>query len=132
VSTSSALSTFRRLGLGGMGGKPFSGLDLFDGLASGWSALALLAAVAVFVDGISSHVSFPISFCRRKKGHNLTSIPNDSLASAAETGTGEDLMTAWATSDMGKALRFRVIGDAVVLVEGAENILPSKRLANVA
>jgi len=71
VSTSSALSTFRRLGLGGKGGKPFRGLDLIDGLASGWSAFALLAVVEVFVDGISSDVSFPISFCRRKKGHNL-------------------------------------------------------------
>lgn len=78
--------------------------------------LPLSSGVETEVDvgaGISSH-SFPAMFnCLRKNGQSLVKITRDSFASAEEIGTGEDLITAVATSDAGNARRFRVVGVAV-------------------
>ena len=58
--------------------------------------------------GISSHSSPEKFSCFKKNGHSLMSIARDSFASAAEIGTGEDLIMAAMTSEVGSARRFRV------------------------
>jgi hypothetical protein len=45
-----------------------------------------------------------------KKGQSLARIERDSLASADEMGTGDDLTTAVTTSDVSKVLRLRAEG----------------------
>lgn len=57
--------------------------------------------------GISSHSCPVITSFFKKKGHSLTKRLSDSSASATEMGTGEDLITAAATSDAGKVRRLR-------------------------
>jgi hypothetical protein len=58
--------------------------------------------------GISSHSSPEKLSCFKKNGHSLTSIARDSLASAVEIGTGDDLIIAVMTSEVGSARRFRL------------------------
>ena len=54
--------------------------------------------------GISSYS--PDTFSRRRKsGQSCTSIASDSCASATDNGTGDDLMTAAATSGIARRLR---------------------------
>ncbi len=85
------------------------------------------------VDGVSlwrRHFQpfFPEMFSLfRKNGHSFNSISKDSLASAADMGTGEDLMTAFTTSDIGNARRFLFEGVDVDDPEtGPENNLKGK------
>jgi hypothetical protein len=98
--TSSALSCFPLLGPGLAGRRFLRGLDS-------------TSSVAEFCVGISSHSSFAISSFLRKKGQRSASISRESLASAREMGTVDDLITAWATSDVGNARRLRDVGVAV-------------------
>jgi hypothetical protein len=75
--------------------------------------------------GISTHSSPWISNFFKKNGQSFTRRINDSVASAAEIGTGEDLITAVATSRIGRARRFRP-GVALPLV-GVENNLWTRK-----
>jgi len=79
------------------------------------------------VEGISSHSLPAISRGRRKNGQSVVSSFNDSLASRVDIGTGEDLITAAATSEAGRTLRLRVVG-VEVGPTGAEKSLSNKRL----
>lgn len=72
--------------------------------------------------GISSQSSLEKVSCFKKNGHNLMSIARDSFASAVEIGTGEDLIMAVTTSEVGNARRFRV-GVDEPLVGGFEKSL---------
>ena len=74
--------------------------------------------------GISNHSSPAMSALLRKNGQSETSSRSDSCASASEIGTGEDLMTAAATSDEGSMRRFRIVGVIVLEPTGDENSLP--------
>lgn len=56
-----------------------------------------------------------------KKGQSLVSILTDSMASAPEMGTGDDLIIAAEISDNGSARRLREDGVAVVEPAGPEN-----------
>ena len=60
---------------------------------------------------------------RMKNGQSLVSIARDSCASASESGTGDDLMIAEATSGAGIARLFRFMGVAVVAPGGLEKNL---------
>ena len=110
VTSSVALSTFP--GLGGTRGR-------FEGLAS-TAADANPAGVLLFPDdtvaGISSHSSPAMFSGLRKNGHRLVSISSDSFASEREIGTGEDLITACATSEVGRVRRLRAVGVALLLL----------------
>jgi hypothetical protein len=75
------------------------------------------------VAGISSHSSPDIVRCLRKKGHSSVSIVKDSAASADEMGTGEDLMVARITSEVGNARRLRVEVTIAVDPTGVEKSL---------
>jgi hypothetical protein len=82
------------------------------------------AAVAAFAAGISSHSTPPMLSSLTKKGHSLARMPKDSFASAVEMGTGDDLMMAVATSEVGKARRLRAVGVAEEPAVGVEKSLP--------
>jgi hypothetical protein len=56
--------------------------------------------------GISKNSSPEKLSFLKKNGHRLTSMFMDSLASAVEMGTGDDLITAVMTSLVGRARRF--------------------------
>lgn len=60
--------------------------------------------------GISSHSSPAMSNGRTKKEQRVVRRSKESRASANEMGTGDDLTTAVATSAVGKARRFRLVG----------------------
>lgn len=62
------------------------------------------------VGGISSHSLPAISRGRRKNGQSVVSSLSDSFASRVDIGTGDDLMIAATTSEVGRALRFRIVG----------------------
>lgn len=120
----SALSSFAREP--GLGGGPIVEVDRAPGLDGGTSLLPaaflvglggidLLTALvsescADDVGGISSHSLPAISRGRRKNGQSVVSNLSDSFASRVDIGTGEDLMIAAATSDVGRALRLRIVG----------------------
>jgi hypothetical protein len=135
----SALSSFAREP--GLGGGPIVEVDRAPGLGGGTSLLPagflvgpgvidlltvlLSESCAGDVDGISSH-SFPaISRGRRKNGQSVVSSLSDSFASRVDIGTGEDLMIAAATSEVGRALRLRMVG-VEVGPTGAEKSLSNK------
>jgi len=108
VTSSSALSCFPLTVLGLDGAT-----DLFLlGLAS--------TCVAVLEEGISSQASPAMVSSLMKNGHSFARIESDSFASADEIGTGDDLMIAVATSDVGNARRFRGVGVAEEPVVGIE------------
>jgi len=73
---------------------------------------------AIAVAGISNHSSPPISTDFKKNGHSECSIWIDSCTSAAEIGTGEDLMMAGIASDTGSAFRLFAEGLAVIACAG--------------
>lgn len=119
----SALSSFAREP--GLGGGPKLAVDREPGLGGGTSLLPACFLVglggmllvlpsskscAEEVDGISSHSLPAISKGRRKNGQSVVSSFSDSLASRDDIGTGEDLMIAAATSEVGRTLRLRVVG----------------------
>lgn len=106
--SSSALVVFPFLGLEGLANTSLSAVDT--------------AAVGVVV-GISSHSSPAMLSCLRKNGQSLVKISKDSFASAADIGTGDDLMIALDTSDMGNARLLRFVGEAVDPVTGVEKSL---------
>jgi hypothetical protein len=60
-----------------------------------------------------------------KNGHSFARIERDSFASAEDIGTGDDLMIAVATSDVGSARRFRAVGVAEEPDVGVEKSLES-------
>jgi len=120
----SALSNFAREP--GLGGGPIVEVERVPGLGGGRSLLPVdflvglggtdLSTVLVSesctddVDGISSHSLPAISRGRRKNGQRLVSSLSDSFASRVDIGTGEDLMIAAATSEVGRTLRLRIVG----------------------
>ena len=76
--------------------------------------------------GISNHSSPAMLSSFTKKGQSFVSMESDSLASADEMGTGEDLITAVTTSGVGNARRFRVVGVVDEPATGAEKSLSWK------
>lgn len=114
VTSSSALSCFPLTapGLGGAVGFFLVGLPSTPD-----------AVVVAFAAGISSHSAPAMLSSLMKNGQSLASILKDSLASAVEMGTGDDLMIAVATSEVGKARRLRLVGVAEEPVAGVEKSL---------
>ena len=78
---------------------------------------------AVEDEGISNHSSPSILNGLIKNGQSFVSMFTDSIASALEMGTGDDLTIAVEISDNGSARRFREDGVAVVEPAGPENNL---------
>lgn len=60
-----------------------------------------------------------------KNGHSFAKMERDSFASAEEIGTGDDLIIAVATSDVGNARRFRAVGVVEEPGVGVEKSLES-------
>lgn len=113
MTSSSALSCFPPTVLG-----PDGAIDLFlVGLVS--------TCAAVLEAGISSQASPAMVSSFRKNGHSFARMESDSFASADEIGTGDDLMIAVATSDVGNVRRFRAVGVAEEPVVGIEKSLES-------
>lgn len=110
VNSSSALAY---LPLEGLGGAFFLGV----------TPSTDVVAVEVPDAGISSHSSPAILRRFKKNGQSLVSITSDSLASAVEIGTGEDLIIAVVTSGVGNARRLRDVGVEDNPVAGIENNL---------
>jgi hypothetical protein len=99
-------SRFTRLGLLVTSTSALSFLR--DGLGG---ADASAPSVVTLVPGISSQSTPAISKDFKKKGHNSVRIERDCVASAEDIGTGDDFMTAFATSDAGRARRLRTLGE---------------------
>lgn len=114
VTSAWALSSLPLTGLGlaETAGPRLVGLSSFD---------ALPAVVVLIEDGISSHSAPATVSFLRKKGQRSVRIARDSLASAVEIGTGEDLMMASATSVAGNARLFLPDGVPEAPVTGLEN-----------
>lgn len=83
------------------------------------------AMVDAFGAGISSHSAPAMVSSLTKNGHSLARMLKDSLASAVEIGTGDDLMIAVATSEDGRARRLRLVGVAEEPAAGVEKSLQS-------
>lgn len=104
VISSLALSTFP-----GLGGARFDGDPVSLGIE----------------EGISSQSSLPIVSCLRKNGQSVIRSSKDSLASACDIGTGDDFMTAVATSTKGSVRRLRDEGVEV----GVDPLAEEKNLS---
>ena len=89
----------------------------------GSTGFRLLGLVSTCAAGISSHASPPMVSSLTKKGQSPARIERDSFASADEIGTGDDFMTAVATSDAGRARRLRPLGVRAEPVAGVEKSL---------
>jgi hypothetical protein len=76
-------------------------------------------------EGISSQASPAMVSSFMKNGHNFARIERDSFASAEDIGTGDDLMIAVATSDVGNVRRFRDVRVVEEVVVGVEKSLES-------
>jgi hypothetical protein len=85
--------------------------------------LFLLVLLQQEDEGISNHSSPSILNGLIKNGQSFVSMFTDSIASASDMGTGDDLTIAAEISDNGSARRFREDGVAVVEPAGAENNL---------
>jgi hypothetical protein len=94
--------------------------------AAGFFLLGLASTcTAALEEGISSQASPAMVSSLMKNGHSFARIEMDSFASAEEIGTGDDLMIAVATSDVGNARRFRAVGVVEEPVVGVEKSLDS-------
>ena len=98
---------FLALGLGGTGFSSFS--------------------AAAEDEGISNHSSPSIFSGLMKNGQSFASMFTDSMASASEMGTGDDLIIAAEISDNGSARRFRDDGVAVIEPAGPEKNLQKRK-----
>ena len=91
---------------------------------TGFVLLGLVSTCkATLEEGISSQASPAMVSSFKKNGHNFARMERDSFASAEDIGTGDDLMIAVATSDVGSARRFRAVGVAEEPGVGVEKSL---------